>query len=41
MKRHDCPNIFATDMLGPYGAALKEIGNVDKQETGHWPNDRT
>ncbi len=40
MKRHGRPHIFVTDMLRSYGAALKVIGNVDKQETGRWLNNR-
>jgi putative transposase len=48
MKRHDCEHIFVTDklrsyvptFLRSYGAAMKVIGNVDKQETGRWLNNR-
>jgi hypothetical protein len=40
MKRHDCEHIFVTDKLRSYGAAMKVIGNVDKQETGRWLNNR-
>ena len=40
MKRHGRPHIFVTDKLRSYGAALKIIGNVDKQETGRWLNNR-
>ena len=40
MKRHGRPHIFVTDKLRSYGAALKVIGNVDKQETGRWLNNR-
>jgi putative transposase len=40
MKRHGRPRIFVTDKLRSYGAAMKEIGNVDKQETGRWLNNR-
>jgi len=29
-----------TDLLRSYGAAMKVIGNVDKQETGRWLNNR-
>jgi putative transposase len=32
--------IFVTDKLRSYGAAMKVIGNVDKQETGRWLNNR-
>jgi putative transposase len=27
-------DIFVTDKLRSYGAAMKEIGNTDRQETG-------
>jgi putative transposase len=40
MKRHGRPNTFVTDMLRSYGAAMKEVGNVDRQETGRWLNNR-
>ncbi len=40
MKRHGRPNIFVTDKLRSYGAAMKVIGNVEKRETGRWLNNR-
>ncbi|WP_085890313.1 IS6 family transposase [Roseovarius litorisediminis] len=40
MKRHGCPHVFVTDKLRSYGAALKEIGAADRQETGRWLNNR-
>jgi len=40
MKRHGNPHIFVTDKLRSYGAAMKAIGNADKQETGRWLNNR-
>jgi putative transposase len=40
MKRHCRPHAFVTDWLRSYGAAMKEIGNVEKQETGRWLNNR-
>ncbi len=40
MKLHGRPRIFFTYKLGSYGAALKVIGNVDKQEAGRWLIDR-
>jgi putative transposase len=40
MKRHGCAHIFVTDKLRSYGAAMKVIGNVDRQETGRWLNNR-
>jgi putative transposase len=40
MKRHGRPHVFVTDLLRSYGAALKEIGAADRQETGRWANNR-
>jgi putative transposase len=40
MKRHGRAHIFVTDNLRSNGAAMKVIGNVDKQETGRWLNNR-
>ncbi|MBW0159525.1 IS6 family transposase [Sedimentimonas flavescens] len=40
MKRYGRPHIFVTDMLWSYGAALREIGAADRQETGRWLNNR-
>jgi putative transposase len=40
MKRHGRAHIFVTDNLRSYGAAMKEIGNADLQETGRWLNNR-
>ena len=40
MKRHGHPHILVADKLRSYGAAMKVIGNVDKQETGRWMNNR-
>ena len=40
MKRHGRPQVFVTDKLRSYGAALKEIGASDRQETGRWLNNR-
>lgn len=40
MRRYGRPKIVVTDMLRSYGAAMKEIGNVGKQETGRWLNNR-
>jgi putative transposase len=37
-KRHGRPHIFVTYKLRSYGAAMKEIGNADRQETGRWQN---
>ena len=40
MKRHGHPHILVTDKLGSYGAAMKDIGNAQRQETGRWKNNR-
>ncbi len=40
MKRNGRAHIFVTDQLRSYGVAMKVIGNVDKQETGRWLNNR-
>jgi putative transposase len=39
-KRYGRVHSFVTDKLRSYGAAMKVIGNVDKQETGRWLNNR-
>jgi putative transposase len=40
MKRCGQPQIIATDKLRSYGAAMKVIGNVERQNTGRWLNNR-
>jgi putative transposase len=40
MKRHGRPKVIVTDGLRSYGAALKEIGAADRQETARWLNNR-
>ena len=40
IKRHCNPEIFVTDLLRSYSAAMKVIGRADKQETGCWLNNR-
>ena len=40
MKRHGRPHILVTDKLRSYGAAMKDMGNVERQETGRWKNNR-
>ena len=40
MKRYGIPGIFVTDRLRSYGAAMKVIGNADRQETGRWLDNR-
>ena len=40
MKRYGRPHVIVTDLLRSYGAAMKVIGNADRQETGRWLNNR-
>jgi putative transposase len=40
MKRHGRPKAIVTDGLRSYGAALKEIGGIERQEVGRWVNNR-
>jgi putative transposase len=40
MKRFGQPHVIVTDLLRSYGAAMKVIGNADRQETGRWKNNR-
>ncbi|MCW3780384.1 IS6 family transposase [Defluviimonas salinarum] len=40
MKRYGRPHILVTDKLRSYGAALREVGAADRQETGRWLNNR-
>ena len=40
LKSHGSANVYVTDKLRSYSAAMKVIGNVDKQETGRWLNNR-
>lgn len=40
MRRFGRPEIVATDRLWSYGAAMKEIGNADRQEIGRRLNNR-
>ena len=40
MKRHGKPRTIVTDRLRSYGAAMKEIGNADRQQTGRRLNNR-
>jgi len=40
MKRHGKAQTVVTDGLRSYGAAMKEIGNADRQEVGRWLNNR-
>ncbi len=40
MKRFGCPKAIVTDRLRSYRAAMREIGNEARQETGPWLNNR-
>ena len=40
MRKHGRPENIITDRLRSYGAALKELGALDRQETGRWLNNR-
>jgi putative transposase len=40
LKRHGHAEEMVTDRLRSYGAALKELGIRDRQETGRWANNR-
>ena len=38
MRKHGRPDVIVTDRVRSYGAALKEIGGADLQETARWLN---
>ncbi|MBB4861052.1 transposase-like protein [Novosphingobium chloroacetimidivorans] len=40
LKRHGSPEAITTDGLRSYAAAMKEVGNRDKQQAGRWANNR-
>jgi putative transposase len=40
MRRYGRPEHVVTDKLRSNGAAMKEIGNADRQMTGRWLNNR-
>ena len=40
LKRHGSPEAITTDGLGSYKAAMKALGNTDKQDVGRWTNNR-
>jgi putative transposase len=40
LKRHGRPDEIVTDRLRSYGAALRDLGIGDRQETGRWANNR-
>ena len=39
-KRYGQPEVIITDTLGSYGAAIKVVGNAQRQETSRWVNNR-
>ena len=40
MKRYGRPKIIVTDRPGSYRAAMTALGNIERQETGRWFNNR-
>lgn len=40
LKRHGKAEAIVTDGLKSYPAAMREIGNIDRQEMGRWKNNR-
>jgi transposase-like protein len=40
LKRHGRSDEIVTDRLRSYGAALRDLGISDRQETGRWTNNR-
>ena len=40
MKKYGRADVFVTDRLRSYGAALRDLGMGDRQETGRWMNNR-
>ena len=40
LRRHGSPEAITTDGLASYKAAMKQLGNTDKQEIGRWANNR-
>ena len=40
MKRYGQPQAIVTDRLRSYGAAMKAMGIVERQECGRWLNNR-
>lgn len=40
LKRHGKPKAIVTDGLRSYPAAMRELGNLDRQEMGRWKNNR-
>ncbi len=40
LKRHGSAETIVTDGLKSYPAAIRELGNLDRQEMGRWQNNR-
>ena len=40
LKRHGSPEKTTTDGLASYKAAMKDLGNTNKQGVGRWANNR-
>jgi putative transposase len=40
LRRHGSPDAITTDGLASYKAAMKQLGNADKQHVGRWANNR-
>ena len=40
MKRYGSPKVIVTERLRSYGAAMKVIGNANRQAVGRWKNNR-
>ncbi|WP_170611117.1 DDE-type integrase/transposase/recombinase, partial [Ruegeria arenilitoris] len=40
MKRRGCAEEIVTDQFASYKAALREMGALEKQQTGRWLNNR-
>ena len=40
MRRYGSPQAIVIDNLRTYGAAMRDIGNAEKQKTGRWLNNR-
>ena len=40
LRRYGSPQAIVTDNLRSYGAAMRDIGNAEKQQTGRWLNNR-
>src|SRR6056297_4102733 len=40
MEKHGPCDRYVTDKLRSYGAAMKDLGSADRQETGRWANNR-